>query len=67
MRVSVTDDGTGFDPGLARPGRLGLRTMAGRARLIGGDLELVTAPGAGARVQLTVPALPAAATAGNGR
>ena len=67
VRVSVTDDGAGFDPGLARPGHLGLRTMAERARAAGGDLELVTAPGAGTRVQLTVPASPAAATGGNGR
>ena len=58
VRVSVTDDGAGFDPGLARPGHLGLRTMAERARAVGGDLELVTAPGAGTRVQLTVPARP---------
>ena len=58
VRVSVADDGAGFDPGLARPGHLGLRTMAERARAVGGDLELVTAPGAGTRVQLTVPARP---------
>ena len=67
VRISVTDDGTGFDPGLARPGHLGLRTMAERAQAVGGDLELVTAPGAGTRVQLTVPAAPAATTGGNGR
>ena len=62
--VSVTDDGAGFDPGLARPGHLGLRTMAERARAAGGDLELVTGPGAGTRVQLTVPARPAARETG---
>ena len=66
VRVSVADDGAGFDPGLARPGHLGLRTMAERARAAGGGLELVTAPGAGTRVQLTVPASTAAAR-GNGR
>ena len=59
VRVSVTDDGGGFDPGLARPGHLGLRTMAERARAVGGDLEVVTAPGAGTQIQLTVPASPA--------
>jgi len=59
VRVSVTDDGAGFDPGQARPGHLGLRTMAERARAAGGDLELITAPGTGTRVQLTMPARPA--------
>lgn len=67
VRVSVSDDGAGFDPGLARPGHLGLHTMAERARAADGDLELVTAPGAGTRVQLTVPAAPAAAPRDNGR
>lgn len=67
VRVSVTDDGTGFDPCRTRPGHLGLRTMAERARAADGDLELVTAPGAGTRVQLTVPAAPAAAARENGR
>ncbi len=65
VQVSVADDGSGFDPGLTRPGHLGLRTMAERARAVGGDLELVAAPGAGTRVQLTVPARLAAG--GDGR
>ncbi len=63
VRVSVTDGGAGFDPGASRPGHLGLRTMAERVSAVGGDLELVTGPGAGTRVQLTVPS----ATGGNGR
>ena len=64
VRASVADDGTGFDPALARPGHLGLRTMAERARAAGGGLEIVTAPGAGTRVQLTVPAVLAAGEIG---
>jgi signal transduction histidine kinase len=64
VRVSVADDGGGFDPALARPGHLGLRTMAERARAAGGGLEVVTAPGAGTRIQLTVPASPADGEAG---
>ena len=67
MRVSVTDDGAGFDPSShRRPGHLGLRTMAERAKAARSELELVTAPGAGTRVQLTIPADPVAATMGNG-
>ena len=55
-RISVTDDGAGFDPGAVGPGHLGLRTMAERAAVIGADLELISSPGAGTRVQLTLPA-----------
>ena len=55
-QISVTDDGTGFDPGAVGPGRLGLRTMAERAAVIGADLELVSSPRAGTRVRLTLPA-----------
>jgi signal transduction histidine kinase len=67
VRVSVTDGGAGFNTDAARPGHLGLRTMAERAEAAGGELELTSAPGAGTRVQLTVPAGPAAAAKGNGR
>ncbi len=56
VRINVTGDGAGFDFSLAQPGHLGLQTMAERASALGGDLEVITAPGAGARVQLTVPA-----------
>jgi signal transduction histidine kinase len=55
-RISVTDDGAGFDPGAVGPGHLGLRTMAERAAVIGAGLDLVSSPGAGTRVQLTLPA-----------
>jgi signal transduction histidine kinase len=56
VRVSVADDGAGFDAGAVGPGHLGLRTMAERAAVIGADLELISSPGAGTRVQLTLPA-----------
>ena len=55
-RISVTDDGAGFDPGAVGPGHLGLRTMAERAAVIGAGLDLVSSPRAGTRVQLTLPA-----------
>lgn len=60
VRISVTDDGTGFDAGAERPGHIGLRSMAERAKCVGGHLELITAPDAGTCVQLTVPIQPAA-------
>jgi len=56
VELTVTDDGIGFEVGAARSRRLGLTTMAERARAIGGQLELVSAPGAGTTVRLSVPA-----------
>jgi signal transduction histidine kinase len=56
VRVSVVDDGSGFDQGNARRGHFGLESMHERAKAVGGDLQLISAPGAGTRVLLTVPA-----------
>jgi len=53
--LEIADDGRGFDPGLERPGHLGLRNMAERAARAGGDLTIDSAPGAGTRVQLSLP------------
>ena len=59
--LEVVDDGVGFrldappsgDPG--RLGRLGLRSMRERAELVGGTLEVTSAPGAGTVVRATLP------------
>ena len=53
--LEVADDGTGFDPGLASGG-LGLASMRDRAAAVGGALRVTSAPGAGTRVRLAVPA-----------
>ncbi|HMD93333.1 MAG TPA: GAF domain-containing sensor histidine kinase [Trebonia sp.] len=53
--LEVADDGTGFDPGLASGG-LGLASMRDRAAAVGGTLRVTSAPGAGTRVRLAVPA-----------
>lgn len=56
--LRVRDDGEGFDPGVvARTGSangsgLGLSGMAERARLAGGDLQVLSAPGGGTSVTL---------------
>jgi signal transduction histidine kinase len=55
VALEVADDGSGFDPELAAPG-LGLASMRERAAAVGGQLRVSSAPGAGARVRLTVPA-----------
>jgi len=53
--VEVRDDGTGFDPAIAHPGHMGLETMAARARELGGDCTVVSAPGDGTTVRVTLP------------
>jgi signal transduction histidine kinase len=65
--LEVIDDGTGFDAaGPARPGPtgFGLSGMRERAELLGGRLDLVTAPGRGTTVRLLIPFLPAAHESG---
>jgi signal transduction histidine kinase len=53
-RVEVSDDGRGFDAG--RPGvGLGQQSVRHRARELGGELEVVSAPGSGTRVRFEIP------------
>jgi PAS domain S-box-containing protein len=60
-RVTVQDDGCGFDPGEAAGGdsggRVGLRVMRERAEEIGGALIVQSSPGEGTQVIVTVPLL----------
>ena len=56
VRLTVTDDGRGFDPADPDEDRYGLATMTERALLLDGVLTLDTAPGHGTRVTLDVPA-----------
>ena len=57
----MRDDGGGFDPSvIARDsegaaGGLGLVGMAERARLVGGELDVRSAPGGGTTITLRVP------------
>lgn len=60
LRLAVRDDGKGFDARSARrwrPGRgsLGLISMAERAKLAGGTLEVTSEPGSGTHVRATFP------------
>jgi signal transduction histidine kinase len=54
--LEVSDDGVGFTPSLSFPGRLGLRSMRERAALLGGTLDIRSAPGAGTVVRAALPA-----------
>jgi CheY-like chemotaxis protein len=58
--VTVSDEGVGFDPlKHAKPGKMGtgfgLFSIRERLQLVGGALEIASAPGAGCRFQLRVP------------
>lgn len=58
MRLVVADDGAGFAPASAagaEGGHFGVQGMRERARKIGGELEVVSAPGQGTRITVTVP------------
>lgn len=57
IRVSVDDNGKGFDPDAVRSGNsLGLKLIRERAEMLGGNFELDTSAGKGARIVFTVPA-----------
>jgi signal transduction histidine kinase/ligand-binding sensor domain-containing protein len=56
--LTVKDDGSGFDPaGVFSTGRghFGLLGMRERARRMGGEISVTSAPGAGTTVELRVP------------
>jgi signal transduction histidine kinase len=60
LQIEIEDDGHGFDPAsVAQPaptGRgLGLLGMRERLSLLGGKAEIISSPGTGTRVILTVP------------
>jgi two-component system nitrate/nitrite sensor histidine kinase NarX len=57
VRISVEDDGVGWDPAESREGPLhfGLQTMRERAEDLGGTLEVRTEPGRGTRVAASIP------------
>lgn len=55
LRLSIRDDGRGFDPDATFAGRYGLLGMRERANLLGGELLLETSPGRGAHIEVSVP------------
>ena len=52
-RLTVGDDGGGFDPAYGRPGGFGLTSMRERADAIGAALTITSAPGHGTCVEVT--------------
>lgn len=55
VRLTIEDDGQGFDPTDVPPGRYGLIGLNERTKLLGGSLQLKSCPGAGTRIEVTVP------------
>lgn len=50
FRLTITDDGIGFDPNASHVNRLGLGIMAERAETIGAALTINSAPGTGTTI-----------------
>ena len=55
VRLSITDDGKGFDINEAPSGNMGVGIMQERADAIGADLTINSRPGAGTTVAITWP------------
>jgi two-component system NarL family sensor kinase len=55
IRLTIEDDGSGFDPAEVGDGHYGLVGINERARLLGGQMRVQSSPGSGTRVVLTVP------------
>jgi len=58
LEIVVADRGVGFDPSLAQKSGFGLFRMRHRLELIGGRLDIESAPGQGSRISIHVPLAP---------
>lgn len=58
IHLGVLDRGEGFTPGAAIQGRHGLRGIRERVRLLGGTVQIESAPGRGTAVSVDLPLLP---------
>ena len=54
VRLSITDNGVGFDPSIRTGSRLGLIGMRERASLIKADLRIDSRPGKGTAVTVEI-------------
>lgn len=57
IRLQVEDWGDGFDPATVPEGHFGLEGIRERVRLLGGQLQIDSAPGRGTRLRVEVPLL----------
>ena len=60
IKLSVVDDGIGFDPIIldrcVAKGHIGLASLAARIDAMGGSMKITSAPGGGTRASVTTPA-----------
>jgi len=52
--LEVEDDGCGFDPSKEHKGGMGLKNIRERTVQIGAKLSIISAPGAGTKISVTV-------------
>jgi two-component system NarL family sensor kinase len=55
VRLTIQDDGRGFDPARFADGRHGIVGMRERVEMLGGSLEIKSERGEGTRVEISVP------------
>jgi signal transduction histidine kinase len=55
LRVTMRDNGRGYDPTTTPQRGLGLTSISERVRMLGGTRTVTTAPGAGTKIELRIP------------
>ncbi len=55
VRITIKDDGIGFNPTHVPEERFGLEGIRQRSRLLGGEASIVSEPGTGTLIQVTLP------------
>ena len=55
LRLRIVDDGKGFDAAAVPDGHLGLAGMRARAEKIGATFSVISGPGSGTTIEVTVP------------
>ena len=55
LQLEINDDGRGFNPASAQTMGLGLESMRERSAQLGGSLTILSKPGQGTHIRLTVP------------
>ncbi|HSL46855.1 MAG TPA: ATP-binding protein, partial [Anaerolineales bacterium] len=53
--LEIHDNGRGFDPSRENPGHLGLQSMRERVAQIDGDFAIVSQPGMGTTISVSLP------------
>ena len=55
LELVIADEGRGFEPDAARPAGLGLLSMRERVKLLDGEINIRSRPGAGVRLEVRLP------------